>query len=55
VNQNVAAFYDSVLMYCLALNETLTNHEDPRDGRTLATKLWNRVFLDGNVLLPLDP
>lgn len=51
VNQNIAAFYDSVLMYCLALNETLANNEDPRDGRAVASKMWNRVFMDGKLRL----
>lgn len=48
VNPITAAFYDSILMYGLALNETLNNNEDPRDGRVLARKLLNKTYYNGN-------
>ena len=48
VNPITAAFYDSILMYGLALNETLNNNEDPKDGRALARKLINKTYYNGN-------
>jgi hypothetical protein len=47
VNPITAAFYDSILMYGIALNETLTAMENPKDGRIIARKLWNKTFLNG--------
>nr|XP_037279900.1 atrial natriuretic peptide receptor 1-like [Rhipicephalus microplus] len=47
INPVVAAFYDSVLMYAWSLNETLADGGDPRDGRTLARRLWNNTFRAG--------
>ena len=49
VNPITAAFYDTVLMYGLALNETLNAFENPKDGRVVARKLWNKTFLNGNM------
>ncbi|CAG2105995.1 unnamed protein product [Medioppia subpectinata] len=47
VNPIVAAFYDCILMYAWAYNKTLAVGGDPRDGRTLARRLWDNTFKDG--------
>lgn len=47
VNPVVAAFYDSLLMYAYALNDTLTTGGDPRKGRQLIQRLWNKTFYGG--------
>ncbi|KAL5007127.1 hypothetical protein ScPMuIL_015933 [Solemya velum] len=44
VNFFVGAFHDSVLLYGMALNETLEAGEDPRDGITFTHRMWNRSF-----------
>lgn len=47
VSTFVAAFYDAVLLYALALNDTLRDVEDPRgplDGAAVIRKMWNRTF-----------
>ena len=40
--------YNSFLLYAHALNETLEAGEDPRDGRDIVKRMWNRTF-EGNV------
>lgn len=43
----VAAFYDAVLLYALALNDTLRQSHDPRgqlDGAAVIKNMWNRTF-----------
>ena len=47
VSTFVAAFYDAVLLYALALNDTLRDAENPRgplDGAAVIRKMWNRTF-----------
>ncbi|XP_041458027.1 atrial natriuretic peptide receptor 3-like [Lytechinus variegatus] len=45
VNSFVGAFHDAVLMYAIALNETLEDPDaDPRDGALLTSRMWNRTF-----------
>ncbi|XP_077994026.1 atrial natriuretic peptide receptor 1-like isoform X3 [Glandiceps talaboti] len=53
VNNFVGAFHDAVILYALALNETLAAKEDPRDGKTLTRRMWNRTFkgITGNVTI----
>src|SRR5271163_1057891 len=70
MNNFISAFYDAVLLYAIALNETLKEGLDPRNGRNITSKMWNRTFtgITGNVsidtngdrfsdysLLDLDP
>lgn len=70
MNNFISAFYDAVLLYAIALNETLAEGLDPRNGRNITSKMWDRTFvgITGNVsidkngdrysdysLLDLDP
>ncbi|TKR95255.1 hypothetical protein L596_009448 [Steinernema carpocapsae] len=70
MNNFISAFYDAVLLYAIALNETLSEGLDPRNGHNITGKMWNRTFvgITGNVsidkngdrysdysLLDLDP
>uniref|UniRef100_A0A914WK42 Guanylate cyclase n=1 Tax=Plectus sambesii TaxID=2011161 RepID=A0A914WK42_9BILA len=70
MNNFISAFYDAVLLYAIALNETLAEGLDPRNGHNITSKMWNRTFvgITGNVsidengdrysdysLLDLDP
>lgn len=61
VSTFVAAFYDAVLLYALALNETIAGLSDaqlraPLNGSVLIANMWNRTFkgitgdvtIDGN-------
>ncbi|CAL1539965.1 unnamed protein product, partial [Lymnaea stagnalis] len=51
VNSFVGAFHDAVLLYALALNETLAENGSISDGDTITKKMWNRTFagITGNV------
>ncbi|XP_066273633.1 atrial natriuretic peptide receptor 1-like [Branchiostoma lanceolatum] len=51
VNAYVGAFHDAVILYSLALNETLANGEDPRDGTAITDRMRNQSFegISGNV------
>ncbi|XP_070536694.1 atrial natriuretic peptide receptor 1-like isoform X2 [Ptychodera flava] len=51
VNSFVGAFHDAVLLYALALNETLAAGGSPRDGEAITHRMWNRTFpgISGNV------
>ncbi|VDO44249.1 unnamed protein product [Haemonchus placei] len=70
MNNFISAFYDAVLLYAIALNETITAGMDPRNGHNITSKMWGRTFdgITGNVsidangdrysdysLLDLDP
>lgn len=44
VNVFSGAFYDGVYLLGLALNETLSEGGDIRDGINLTRKMWNRDF-----------
>ncbi|XP_060805716.1 atrial natriuretic peptide receptor 1 [Amyelois transitella] len=44
VNFFIGAFYDGVYLLGMALNETLTEGDDIRDGRTITAKMWDRDF-----------
>lgn len=44
VNFFIGAFYDGVYLLGLALNETLSEGNDIRDGNNLTRKMWNRDF-----------
>nr|XP_006813370.1 PREDICTED: atrial natriuretic peptide receptor 1-like [Saccoglossus kowalevskii] len=51
VNSFVGAFHDAVILYALALNETLEEGGTPREGHIITGKMWNRTFegISGNV------
>ena len=44
VNSFVGAFHDAVILYALALNETLEAGGSVRDGVTITRRMWNRTF-----------
>ncbi|XP_071824876.1 atrial natriuretic peptide receptor 1-like isoform X7 [Apostichopus japonicus] len=47
------AFYDAVILYSLAVNETLAEGGDIRDGYAMTRKMWNRTFegISGSVTI----
>ncbi|GLG93657.1 Guanylate cyclase [Gryllus bimaculatus] len=45
VSTFVTAFYDAVVLYALALNETLSEGGSERDGATITRHMWNRTFV----------
>ncbi|XP_068619964.1 atrial natriuretic peptide receptor 1-like [Battus philenor] len=56
VSTFVAAFYDAVLLYALALNDTLSQSDDPRgqlDGAAVIRNMWDRTFqgITGEVII----
>ncbi|CAB3233285.1 unnamed protein product [Arctia plantaginis] len=56
VSTFVAAFYDAVLLYALALNDTLREAENPQgplDGAAVIRNMWNRTFqgITGEVII----
>ncbi|XP_041984749.1 atrial natriuretic peptide receptor 1 [Aricia agestis] len=44
VNFFIGAFYDGVYLLGMALNETLTEQGDLRDGRSITRRMWGRDF-----------
>lgn len=44
VSTFVTAFYDAVLLYSLALNETLKAGGSELDGRAITERMWNKTF-----------
>ncbi|XP_072028687.1 atrial natriuretic peptide receptor 1-like [Amphiura filiformis] len=48
-----SAFHDAVILYSLAVNETLAEGGDINDGYTLTRRMWNRTFkgIYGNVTI----
>jgi len=44
VSTFVTAFYDAVLLYGLALNETLARGGNQSDGSAIVKAMWNRTF-----------
>ncbi|XP_067939341.1 atrial natriuretic peptide receptor 1-like [Watersipora subatra] len=51
VNSFVGAFHDAVLLYSLALNETIAQNGSIKDGAAVTSRMWNRTFsgITGNV------
>lgn len=49
MNSFVGAFHDAVILYALALNETLAAGMDPKDGMQITLRMWNRTF-EGQVI-----
>ncbi len=44
VNSFVGAFHDAVILYALALNETLADGYNATDGAEITKRMWNRSF-----------
>ena len=44
VNSFVGAFHDAVLLYALALNETLAAGHGAKNGTEITHRMWNRTF-----------
>lgn len=44
VSTSVTAFYDAVLLYGLALNETLAKGGNQSDGAAIVRAMWNKTF-----------
>ncbi|XP_041355945.1 atrial natriuretic peptide receptor 1-like [Gigantopelta aegis] len=44
VNSFVGAFHDAVILYALALNETLAANGSVSDGIAITKRMWNRTF-----------
>ncbi|ETN76062.1 adenylate/guanylate cyclase catalytic domain protein [Necator americanus] len=44
MNNFISAFYDAVLLYAIALNETIAAGMDPRNGHNITSKMWGRTF-----------
>ncbi|XP_054713373.1 atrial natriuretic peptide receptor 1-like [Uloborus diversus] len=51
VNTYVTAFHDAVILYSLAVNETLNEGYSIKNGSIITQKMWNRTFegITGNV------
>jgi len=45
VNSFVSAFHDAVLLYALAVNETLQAGIDPTNGSEVTRRMWNKTFI----------
>jgi atrial natriuretic peptide receptor A len=45
MNNFVWGFYDAVMLYALALRETLDAGGDPRNGTEVTERMWNRTFV----------
>ena len=46
----MGAFHDAVILYALALNETLEAGGDASNGSEITKRMWNRTFTG-----PLQP
>lgn len=44
MNSFVGAFHDAVILYALALNETLANNRSITNGTEITHRMWNRTF-----------
>ena len=44
VNSFVGAFHDAVILYAIAVNETLEDGLDPTNGTEITRRMWNRSF-----------
>lgn len=44
VNSFVGAFHDAVILYALALNETLEAGFNATNGMEVTRRMWNRTF-----------
>ncbi|XP_013162487.1 PREDICTED: atrial natriuretic peptide receptor 2 [Papilio xuthus] len=55
VNFFIGAFYDGVYLLGMALNETLTEGGDIRDGRNITSRMWGRDFHGITGHVRIDP
>ncbi|CAH2042612.1 unnamed protein product, partial [Iphiclides podalirius] len=55
VNFFIGAFYDGVYLLGMALNETLTEGGDIRDGRSITRRMWGRDFHGITGHVRIDP
>ncbi|XP_068620544.1 atrial natriuretic peptide receptor 1 [Battus philenor] len=55
VNFFIGAFYDGVYLLGMALNETLTEGGDIRDGRNITRRMWGRDFHGITGHVRIDP
>lgn len=44
MNSFVGAFHDAVILYALALNETIEAGGDIKNGTEITNRMWNRTF-----------
>jgi len=44
VNSFVSSFYDGVILYALAVNESLAGRDDPTNRKLITNRMWNRTF-----------
>ncbi|CAH1786477.1 unnamed protein product [Owenia fusiformis] len=53
INFFIGSFYDGILLYGMALNETLVVGGDIRDGWNMSRRMWNRTFkgVSGDVFI----
>ncbi|XP_078390228.1 atrial natriuretic peptide receptor 1-like [Cetorhinus maximus] len=54
MNYIAGAFYDGVMLYAHALNETLAAGGDTRNGVTITRQMWNRTFHGVTGCLKMD-
>ncbi|KRZ71307.1 Atrial natriuretic peptide receptor 2, partial [Trichinella papuae] len=56
VTKFTSAFYDAIMLYAIALNETLSLGFSPRNGLEVTRRMWNRSFagIGGNVTISKD-
>ena len=54
VNTFVASFYEAVMLYAYALNDTLEQGYEISNGSAVTHAMWNRTFPGGLVDLIVD-
>ena len=53
VNTYVTAFHDAVILYSLAVNETLSEGYSLKNGSVITQRMWNRTFEGKKVCIAL--
>ena len=51
----MGAFHDAVILYALALNETLAAGYNATDGAEITHRMWNKTFKGDNGPPPPSP
>ncbi|ESN90567.1 hypothetical protein HELRODRAFT_96557 [Helobdella robusta] len=54
VNDYVGSFHDALLLYSLAVNETIQAGLSPRDGQEITKRMWNKTFKGITGLVSID-